>query len=437
MLIELVRRLGKVLDIHQLRSDAEKIKHALTRRGAEPDFSKVLELDENRRELIAQNEDKRQELNAASKAIGMKRQKGKDATAEMEATKSLKEVIAQTSEKLNQIDQALNAEELNFPNIPDENCPEGLDESANVEIYRWGDIPQLNFEAIAHDDLGKSLHVMDQETGVKLAKSRFTLLRGSAARMERALINFMLDTHTSNGYEEILAPFVANSKSLTGTGQLPKFAEDLFKIDKEDLYLIPTAEVPLTNMYSDTVLKNIEKGKALKWTAFTPCFRSEAGSYGKDTKGYIRQHQFNKVELVKLCHPDDAEREHELLTQDAESILKALKLPYRKVDLCAGDLGFSAKRTFDLEVWLPSKNCYREISSCSNFGDFQARRAGIRYKDKETKKNSFVSTLNGSGLAVGRTLVAIFENYQTKNGHIIVPDALMPYMGGIEVISKN
>lgn len=426
-----------MLDLHLIRSDADAVAKALSRRGEAPDFSELLELDAKRRDLIALNEDKRQELNVSSKAIGMKKQKGEDATAEMEATKSLKEVIAKTKEELDQIEAALNAIVLNYPNPPDAKCPDGKNEEDNQELLKWGEIPELNFTPLAHDDLGKDLEVMDQEVGVKLAKSRFTLLRGGAARMERALINFMLDTHTSNGYQEILAPFMANSKTLTGTGQLPKFAEDLFKIENEDLYLIPTAEVPLTNMLADTVIKDLEKGKVMKWTAYTPCFRSEAGSYGQDTKGYIRQHQFNKVELVKICHPDDAEAEHESLTQDAEFILQALKLPYRKVDLCAGDMGFSAQRTYDLEVWLPSQKCYREISSCSNFGDFQARRAAIRFKDKETKKNSFVATLNGSGLAVGRTLVAIFENYQQEDGSIIVPEVLRPYMGGLENISKS
>lgn len=425
-----------MLDLHLIRTDAEAVAKSLARRGDAPDFSELLSLDAKRRELISQNEEKRQELNVASKAIGMKKQKGEDATVEMEATKSLKEFIAQSAESLNEIEASLNSVLLNYPNIPDQKCPDGKNEEENVELLKWGTLPEQDFTPIAHDDLGKDLHIMDQEVGVKLAKSRFTLLRGAAARMERALINFMLDTHTANGYQEILAPFMANSKTLTGTGQLPKFAEDLFKIENEDLYLIPTAEVPLTNMLADTVIKDLEKGQAFKWTAYTPCFRSEAGSYGKDTKGYIRQHQFNKVELVKICHPDDAEAEHESLTQDAESILQALELPYRKVDLCAGDMGFSAQRTYDLEVWLPSQQCYREISSCSNFGDFQARRAGIRFKDKETKKNTFVATLNGSGLAVGRTLVAIFENYQQKDGSILVPEVLKPYMGGMDVISK-
>jgi seryl-tRNA synthetase len=271
---------------------------------------------------------------------------------------------------------------------------------------------------------------MCAETGVALAKSRFTLLRGPLARLERALINFMLDHANVKGYEEVLPPFMANSPTMTGTGQLPKFKEDLFKIENEDLFMIPTAEVPLTNMYGNQIIKDLKKGNAINLTAYTPCFRSEAGSYGKDTKGYIRQHQFNKVELVKICHPEDSAAEHEKLTGNAEEILQALKLPYRVVDLCTGDLGFSAHRTYDLEVWLPSQNTYREISSCSNFFDFQARRAGIRFKDAETKKNTFAHTINGSALAVGRTLVAIMENYQTKDGDILIPEVLQPFMQG-------
>jgi len=426
-----------VLDLHLIRESTDSVIAALERRGAKPDFSELLVLDGKRRILITENENKRQELNLASKAIGAKKKNGEDASAEMAATKSIKDIIATATEQLNEIEEAMSKLLLNFPNIPDSASPDGLKEEDNKELSVWGEIPKMDFTPIAHDDLGKNLGIMDQELGVKLAKSRFTLLRGPAARMERALINFMLDTHLANGYEEILAPFLANSNALTGTGQLPKFSEDLFKIEGEDLYLIPTAEVPLTNSFGDSVLKNIEKGKPSMITGYTPCFRSEAGSYGKDTKGYIRQHQFNKVELVKICHPDDAEAEHIKLTEDAEGILQALKLPYRKVDLCAGDMGFSAKRTYDLEVWLPSQDCYREISSCSNFGDFQSRRAGIRFKDKETKKNTFATTLNGSGLAVGRTLVAIFENYQTKSGDIVVPEVLRPYMGGLEIISNS
>lgn len=422
-----------MLDIHAIKGNAPAVAQAIGRRGKEIDFSKVLSLDEERRCLITSSETLRKDLNEASKAIGMKKKNGEDASAEMAATKEIKDQISRDGEALQKIETQLNDLMLRFPNIPMEEVPSGLTEDDNEEISRWGNLPNIQ-EPKAHDDLGKALGIMDSELGVKLAKTRFTLLRGAAARMERALINFMLDAHAAKGYEEVLPPFMANSSSLTGTGQLPKFAEDLFKLEGEDLYLIPTAEVPLTNMVGDSVLKNIEKGKCLKLMAYTPCFRSEAGSYGRDTKGYLRQHQFNKVELVKITHPDDSRAEHEALTDDAEDILKALHLPYRKVCLCAGDLGFSAAKTYDLEVWLPSQNTYREISSCSNFGDYQGRRAGIRFKDKESKKNMIAHTINGSGLAVGRTLVAIFENYQTADGDVEIPEALRSYMGGAKTL---
>lgn len=422
-----------VLDIHAVRENPTAMAKAIGRRGADIDFSEVIGLDEERRRLITSSETLRKDMNEASKAIGMKKKNGEDASVEMEATKAIKDQIATEGEALQSIEAKLNDLMLRFPNVPMEDVPAGLSEDDNEELSRWGTLPKIE-EPKDHDDLGKALGIMDSELGVKLAKTRFTLLRGAAARLERALINFMLDTHAAKGYEEVLPPFMANSNSLIGTGQLPKFAEDLFKLEGEDLYLIPTAEVPLTNMVGDTVLKNIEKGQCIKVMAYTPCFRSEAGSYGRDTKGYLRQHQFNKVELVKITHPDDSAAEHEALTDDAEDILKALHLPYRKVCLCAGDLGFSAAKTYDLEVWLPSQNTYREISSCSNFGDFQARRAGIRFKDKESNKNMMAHTINGSGLAVGRTLVAIFENYQTADGDIEVPDVLRHYMGGAKTL---
>lgn len=424
-----------MLDVNIIRDNPESVAAALGRRGGEIDFSEVLQLDEKRRALISSSESLRKELNDASKAIGMKKKQGEDASAEMEATKTIKEKISQEADELSSIEEKLTDLMLRFPNIPSEDTPDGLSEDDNEELSRWGSIPKIE-EPKAHDDLGKALGIMDSELGVQLAKTRFTLLRSAGARMERALINFMLDRHGHKGYEEVLPPFMANSKTLTGTGQLPKFEEDLFRLQGEDLYLIPTAEVPLTNMVSGSVLKNIEKGQALKFMAYTPCFRSEAGSYGKDTKGYLRQHQFNKVELVKVTHPDDSAEEHEALTEDAEEILRELKLPYRKVCLCAGDLGFSASKTYDLEVWLPSQGTYREISSCSNFGEFQARRAGIRFKDKETKKNVMAHTINGSGLAVGRTLVAIFENYQTADGDIGIPEVLRPYMGGAKSVKE-
>lgn len=420
-----------MLDIQKIRLDAEAYAKAIGRRGETPDFSPIAELDQTRRNIVTSVEAVRKELNEASKAIGIKKRNGEDATEAMEATKTLKGKIAEHEETLKGVDDKLSGALLNYPNEPMPEVPDGLSEEENQELSKWGTPKPFDYEAQAHDDLGKELGIMDSEAGVSLAKTRFTLLRGNGARLERALINFMLDSHGKKGYEEVLPPFMANSKTLTGTGQLPKFAEDLFHLEGEDLYLIPTAEVPLTNMVGGQILTDLKKGAPLNFMAYTPCFRSEAGSYGKDTKGYLRQHQFNKVELVKITHPEDSRSEHEKLTQDAEDILQALNLPYRKVDLCAGDLGFSSARTYDLEVWLPSQNTYREISSCSNFLDFQAKRAGIRFKDPDTKKNIFAHTLNGSGLAVGRTLVAIFENYQTSDGNIEVPDALQPYMGGI------
>ena len=419
-----------MIDVQAIREDAASYAAAIGRRGETPDFSEIVELDRRRRQLIVDTDAVKRQLNEASKAIGIKMKKGEDPAAEKEESKRLKESMAVSDEELKGLEESLNSALLQIPNAPLPQVPDGGGEEDNVELSQWGEVPSMDFSAKAHDDLGKELGIMDSELGVQLAKTRFTLLRGNGARLERALINFMLDTHAKKGYEEVLPPFMANSKTLTGTGQLPKFAEDLFHLEGEDLYLIPTAEVPLTNMVAGKVLKELGKGSPIKFMAYTPCFRSEAGSYGKDTKGYLRQHQFNKVELVKITHPEDSVAEHESLTRDAEEILEALELPYRKVDLCAGDLGFSAARTYDLEVWLPSQKTYREISSCSNFCDFQARRAGIRFKDKETKKNTIAHTINGSGLAVGRTLVAIFENYQQADGNIVVPEVLRPYLGG-------
>jgi seryl-tRNA synthetase len=419
-----------VIDIHLIRNDIDSIKTAVSNRGGKIDFNEIQELDISRRENINITENKRKELNDLSRIVGTKKKNGEDAQKEIEQTHEIKTAIAQSNEQLQVIDEKLNNILLSMPNPPNSECPIGKSEDDNKEIRKWGDIPSYDFEVKEHDDLGKELGLMSAEIGVALAKSRFTLLRGPLAKLERALINFMLDHAYNNGYEEILPPLMANSTTMTGTGQLPKFKADLFKIENEDLYLIPTAEVPLTNMFAKTIFKDLKKGSPIYVTAYTPCFRSEAGSYGKDTKGYIRQHQFNKVELVKVCHPEDAVEEHNKLTTNAEELLRALELPYRVVDLCTGDLGFSASRTYDLEVWLPSQNTYREISSCSNFGDFQARRAGIRFKDSETKKNTFAHTINGSALAVGRTVVAIMENYQTKDGDVKIPEVLQPYMNG-------
>jgi seryl-tRNA synthetase len=322
-----------------------------------------------------------------------------------------------------------------IPNIPDSSVPIGKDEKDNPVIRNWGEIRDMNFGPRSHWEIGEALGILDFECAAKIAGSRFALYRGPGARLERALISFMLDIHTrEHGYTEILPPFMVNGASMTGTGQLPKFKEDLFKVEGWDLYLIPTAEVPVTNIHRDEVLS--EENLPIYYTAYSPCFRSEAGSYGKDTRGLIRQHQFNKVELVKFVRPETSYDELELLTQNAEEVLRRLKLPYRVISLCTGDIGFSAAKTYDLEVWLPGQNLYREISSCSNFTDFQARRAGIRFKKKGANGTELVHTLNGSGLAVGRTLVAILENYQQKDGSVSVPEALIPYMGGVETISR-
>lgn len=423
-----------MLDIQFIRSDPGKAAAMLGRRGGTYDFSELLGLDSRRRELVTATEKRRGELNEISKQVGAIRKAGNDATELVHKTKDIGDEISAAEKNIADFDARIREIMLSVPNLPLDDVPDGRDENDGRELRRWGEAPVFDFEPKAHDDLGKALGIMDAALGVSLAKTRFTLLRGPAARLERALMNFMLDKATAKGYEEILPPFMANSKTLMGTGQLPKFAADLFAIKGEDLYLIPTAEVPLTNIPADTVLKELLPGKPMKLTAYTPCFRSEAGSYGKDVRGYMRQHQFNKVELVKICHPDTSAAEHESLTADAEDILRSLGLSYRVFSLCTGDLGFSSARTYDLEVWLPSQGRYREISSCSSFTDFQARRAGIRFKDAGSKKTRFAHTINGSGLAIGRTLIAIFENFQTKDGNVVLPEAIRPYMGGRETL---
>jgi len=347
------------------------------------------------------------------------------------------------SQQMKELDGVVEAKErelqeflMTIPNLPHLSVPAGKDASDNVEVKRWGDIPTFDFEPKAHWDLGEALGILDFKTGAKICGARFTLYWDLGAQLERALINFMLDLHTrEHGYREVLPPFIVNRKTMTGTGQLPKFEEELFKVEGTDYFLIPTAEVPVTNIHQDEVLE--EKRLPLYYTAYTPCFRKEAGSYGKDTRGLIRQHQFNKVELVKFTTPENSYEELEKLLCDAEEILKRLSLPYRVVNLCAGDLGFSASKTYDIEVWLPGQNTYREISSCSNFEDFQARRAKIRYRVAGKSKTEYVHTLNGSGLAVGRTLVAILENFQQADGSVLIPEALKSYMNGVERIGNK
>ena len=396
-----------------------------------------MQLDEDRRSAIAQEEALLSQRNTISKSIGKLMGEGKKEEAEAAKAEvaKLKEKIAYYADLHEQAESALNELILAIPNIPSETTPIGKDEDDNPEVRRWGTPPTFDFEFKAHWDLGVDLGIIDFERAVKLAESRFVLLGGLGARLERALISFMADTHVSRGYKEWWCPVMANARTLTGTGQLPKFEEDLFKTT-EGLYLIPTAEVQLTNIHSDEVLSADQL--PLKYCAFTPCFREEAGSAGRDTRGLIRLHQFDKVEMVKYAKPEESYDDLETMVADAENILQLLGLPYRVISLCTGDLGFSAAKTYDLEVWLPSYDAYKEISSCSNCEDFQARRANIKYKDPENfKGNRLVHTLNGSGLAVGRTMAAIIENYQQADGSIKVPDVLVPYMGGIEYIKPE
>ena len=416
-----------MLDIKLIRENPEKINEPLKRRNPDLSVDEVLKIDEQRRKLQFELDNLRATRKSESNKIGAMKKEGIDTTEIQAEIRKLGEDAKALEEKLTELDEKQRDALLRIPNTPDESIPIGADDSANVEIKRWGEPTKFDFEFKAHWDLCPELGMLDFERGVKLAHTRFTLYRNLGAKLERAIINFFLDTHTlTRGYEEILPPVMANTKTMTGTGQLPKFKEDMFKCVDEDLYLIPTAEVPVTNIYQDEILDEDFLPKYM--TAYTPCFRREAGSAGKDTRGLIRQHQFNKVELVKLTKPEESEAEHEKLTQDAENVLELLKLPYRRVCLSSGDIGFSAKKCYDLEVWMPSYNSYKEISSCSNFGDFQARRANIRFRRKNGNVE-FVHTLNGSGLAVGRTLAAICENFQTKDGHIIIPEVLRKYTG--------
>lgn len=411
----------------------EKILEVLLENAAQVYIDKLepLEsLDIQRREAIGKMEALQAERNSVNKEI-TRRKTSKEPAEELFA--GMKEVggkIKELEKTVDELDQAMNEMLLIIPNAPHDSTPLGRDESANVEVRKYGEPKTYSFAVKDHVDLGTTLGILDLERATKLTGARFSVLSGGGARLERGLTQFMLDTHTQkHGYREILPPFIVNAASMRGTGQLPKFEQDLFKLQGYDYYLIPTAEVPVTNLHAGEILK--ESDLTISYAAYTPCFRSEAGSYGRDTRGLIRQHQFDKVELVKFCRPEDSYNELEKLLNNAEEILRLLQLPYRVVCLSTGDLGFSAAKTYDIEVWLPSQNCYREISSCSNFEDFQARRASIRYKSADSKsRSSFVHTLNGSGLAVGRTWVAILENYQDENGRIFIPEVLRPYMGG-------
>ena len=426
-----------MLDVKFVRENQQAVAEAMKNRHAAWDADAFAALDEARRASIMKEESLQAERNTLSKQIGalMKEGKRDEADATKARVAEIKDELTSASVEREEIDAKLRDLLLRTPNMPADTTPIGDDEDDNPEVRRWGTPTEFDFEYKAHWDLGPELGIIDFERGVKLAGSRFVVLGGLGARLERSIINFMADTHTSRGYTEWWLPVMANTETMTGTGQLPKFEEDMFKT-RENLYLIPTAEVQLTNLHAGETLSADELPK--HYCAFTPCFREEAGSAGRDTRGLIRVHQFDKVEMVKVCKPEDSFDELEAMTADAENILQLLGLPYRVISLCTGDLGFSATKTYDLEVWLPSYNGYKEISSCSNCTDFQARRMGMRYKDPEAFKGTrYVHTLNGSGLAVGRTMAAIIENYQQADGSIKVPDVLVPYMGGVEVIEPK
>jgi seryl-tRNA synthetase len=423
-----------MLDPKLIRSDISTVATQLKRRGYELDVSAIESLEVKRKECQVRTERLQSERNTKSKSIGKAKAAGEDIQPLLEEVAGLGEALDKAKAELGEIQEQLDAILMGIPNLPHESVPEGKDESDNVELRRWGEPRKFDFGEKDHVDVGADLEGLDFETASKLTGSRFVVMRGQMAKLHRALIQFMLDLHTSeHGYTEVYVPYIVNSDSLRGTGQLPKFEEDLFCVDRDaGYYLIPTAEVPVTNLARGEIIDADDM--PLKLTSHTPCFRSEAGSYGKDTRGMIRQHQFEKVEMVQLVKPDEAWNALEQLTAHAETVLQRLQLPYRVVTLCSGDIGFSAAKTYDLEVWLPGQQAYREISSCSCFTDFQARRMQARWRNPDTGKPELVYTINGSGLAVGRTLVAILENYQQADGSVTVPDALQPYMNGIEVL---
>jgi seryl-tRNA synthetase len=425
-----------MLDPRFIRENIDIVRESLKNRRAEADLDGFLKLEAEKRDLIAKADELKRERNEASKAIGLKKRNKEDATEEMDRMKGVSDEITGLDVDMREIDEKISAITMYIPNIPHESVPVGASEADNPVVRVVGEVPSFSFEPLNHWDIGEALGIIDFERATKITGARFSILKGAGARLERALISFMLDIQTTeNGYTEILPPFLVNRDSMTATGQLPKFEEDLFQVENGQFLLIPTAEVPVTNIHRDEILD--EDDLPIKYTAYTPCFRREAGSYGKDTRGLIRQHQFDKVELVKFAHPDTSYDELEALTNNAEEILKRLGLAYRVITLCTADIGFSAAKTYDIEVWLPGQSTYREISSCSNFEDFQARRASIRFKKKGEKGTRLAHTLNGSGLAVGRTLVAILENYQNEDGSVTVPEALQPYMGGIGKIEKT
>jgi len=424
-----------MLDKLLVRENLAFVKERLSARGGNYPLEELVSVESELKAAMLQIEELRRQRNEASEQIGKLKREGRDTASEQLRVKQMSGEIKALEESTRSLEEKFNSLLHNIPNLPHVSVPVGREESANMEVRRWGKAPEFDFEPLDHVDLGSNLGILDMERASKIAGARFSLLSGHGALLERALINFMLDIHTrAHGYKEVLPPFMANSKSLFGTGNLPKFAQDLFKIDGTDYYLIPTAEVPVTNLYQEEVLEGTSLPQ--KFVAYTPCFRSEAGSYGKDTRGLIRQHQFNKVELVKFADPANSYDELEGLTRDAEDILQRLELHYRVVVLCTGDMGFSSAKTYDIEVWLPSQQRFREISSCSNFEAFQARRANIRFRGSDGKRQ-YVHTLNGSGLAIGRTWLAIIENYQQKDGSVVIPKVLQPYMNGLQVIKKD
>ena len=423
-----------MLDIKYLRQNIDLIRKKMDERGQKIDFDRFLGLDTKRRDILQSVETLRNERNSVSKQVGELKKKKEDASALIEKMGDVSAKIKEYDESLRITEEELNVFVMIVPNIQHESVPQGSGSEDNTVVRTWGEKPIFGFEPKQHFELGESLNILDFARGAKITGARFTVYRGAGAAMERALISFMLDLHTEkHGYTEVLTPFMVNAESMTGTGQLPKFKEDLFKIEGMEYYLIPTAEVPVTNIYRDEILE--EDKLPIYLVAYSPCFRSEAGSYGKDTRGLIRQHQFNKVEMVKFSKPETSSDELEKLTANAEDVLEKLGIAYRTVCLCTADLGFSSAKTYDVEAWMPGQNTYREISSCSNFDDFQARRAAIRFRRKDSGKVEFVHTLNGSGLAVGRTVVAILENYQQADGSVVIPEALRPYMRGLERIT--
>jgi seryl-tRNA synthetase len=417
-----------MLDMRFIRENPGIVEEAMKKRNMESPIEKFQELDDKRRDLLYEAEQLKHKRNVNSDKIGELKRNGEDASELISEMQDVSARIKELDQQVAEVEAELNDLLLAIPNIPNESVPVGTDEEDNQEIRKWGEPRDFDFEYKAHWDIGEDLDILDFERGGKVTGTRFTFLKGAGARLERALINFMLNLHTDeHGYKEVFPPFIANADSMTGTGQLPKFKKDMFKLEGHDYYLIPTAEVPVTNMYRDEILDVEQLPEYL--TAYSACFRAEAGAHGRDTRGIIRQHQFNKVEMVKFVKPEDSYDELEKITADAEDVLQKLELPYRVVSLCTGDLTFASAKTYDLEVWMPAYETYREISSCSNFEDFQARRAGIRYRPEPEASTEFVHTLNGSGLAIGRTVAAILENYQNEDGTITVPEVLRPFMG--------